>query len=56
MARADWDYVHLPKSMIDELKKISDSPNSQKKGLTTPSKLVEELVRRFFDENSFDLK
>jgi len=50
MARADWDYVHLPKSMIDELKERSKSEEYQRKGLTSPSKIIEQLVRDLFQQ------
>lgn len=51
MTRADWDYVHLPKSMIDKLKKISKEEGYQTNGLNSPSKIIEQLVRKHFEEN-----
>lgn len=51
MARADWEYVNLPKEMYDKLKEMSKDPTFRAKGLTNPREVLTEIVRKYFEEN-----
>lgn len=52
MARADWEYVNLPKEMYDKLKEISKDPTMRSKGLTNPREVLTEIVRKYFEDNN----
>lgn len=51
MARADWEYINLPKEMFDKLREMSEDPNMRLKGFTNPRLVLTEIVRKYFEEH-----
>jgi len=52
MARADWEYVNIPKEMYDVLKKATNDPTFRSRGYTTPKELIVSIIRKWIDENT----
>ena len=52
MARADWEYVNIPKEMYDVLKEATNDPTFRSRGYTTPKELIVSIIRKWIDENT----
>lgn len=52
MARADWEYVNIPKEMYDLIKSATDDPTFRARGFTSPKELIVSILRKWIDENN----
>lgn len=51
MATDDYDYITIPKAMGDKIRSIIETdPLMKARGLKNPSRLVQYIIIKFFDE------